>query len=281
MRVQAKNVLIMSLRHTLVLLIGAFLGYYSSNILLVGVPRSAEQHAGTVEASWQAVALQTGTDKSGNPHVEPCFSNKLHCNNYSAMYEEFLTPYRSLPAKILEIGLGCDMIYGPGKSLDLWTRYFTNPLVEITFIELDAQCVQRFGEQIYKNGKKVSVVAGDQANVSLLAEVTRRYGPFDVVIDDGGHTFHQQRTCIEFFLNTGLKSSGLLFIEDLHTSFLWKPDVAGADRVNFAFRQLSDVLLSSGLPDKRYTPTDKTVLNVARFVRWFGCQRRACFIRKT
>lgn len=230
--------------------------------------------------TWQAIALETGTDKSGDMKIEPCASFKAHCHNYSAMYEELLAPYRSMPVKVLEIGLGCDMIYGPGKSLDLWTRYFTNPLVQITFIELDSKCVRRFGERVYKNGKSVSIVSGDQTNVTLLTEVTRNHGPFDVVIDDGGHSFNQQRISIEYFLLRGLRNSGILFVEDMHTSFLWKPGSDGAQRTSRVVNQLGDALLSSGLPARRFTIADPTVRAVVDSVLWFGCQRQACFFRK-
>ncbi len=40
------------------------------------------------------------------------------------MYEHRLTPLRDQNIKMLEIGLGCDMGYGPGASYNTWLEYF-------------------------------------------------------------------------------------------------------------------------------------------------------------
>jgi len=44
--------------------------------------------------------------------------------------------------KLLEIGLGCNMNYGPGASYELWRSYF-NENVDIYFIEYNCNCAKR------------------------------------------------------------------------------------------------------------------------------------------
>lgn len=42
------------------------------------------------------------------------------------MYEKYLDPIRHKPLKMLEIGLGCNMAYGPGKSYYTWLEFLPN-----------------------------------------------------------------------------------------------------------------------------------------------------------
>ncbi len=46
----------------------------------------------------------------------------------------------------------------------------------------------------------------------------RKHGPFDVIIDDGGHTMSQQITAIEYLFGT-LNDGGVYIVEDTHTSY--------------------------------------------------------------
>jgi hypothetical protein len=58
----------------------------------------------------------------------------------------FLMPLRhvSPPAKILEIGLGCNMHYGAGASAKVWRETF--PEAELWMADVDAACVQAHRE---------------------------------------------------------------------------------------------------------------------------------------
>jgi hypothetical protein len=55
------------------------------------------------------LARKSGTDKVTAHHYE---------HLYSKYFE--MSGKRFLPLKILEIGLGCDMGYGPGASASVW-----------------------------------------------------------------------------------------------------------------------------------------------------------------
>jgi hypothetical protein len=130
------------------------------------------------------------------------------------MYQKYLGPIRTQPIKMLEIGLGCDMNYGPGKSYYTWLDWLPN--VDLYFIEYDALCVKKWVNKT----DKATVVAGDQADVSFLNEFMNKYGrDFDVIIDDGGHTMTQQKTSLNT-LYEALKLGGIYFCEDLQTSYM-------------------------------------------------------------
>jgi hypothetical protein len=149
------------------------------------------------------------------------------------MYQKYLSPLRDQPFKMLEIGLGCDMNYGPGASYWTWLEYF--PYVDLYYIEYDKDCVEKWKT----NTTGATLFAGDQADVKFLEGFLEETGGnFDVIIDDGGHTVSLSisQTCggenvLTFVLKmnqqiTSLQSlwkavvpGGLYFCEDLQTSY--------------------------------------------------------------
>jgi hypothetical protein len=61
-----------------------------------------------------------------------------------SVYEKYLEPIRDKPLKMLEIGLGCDMSYGPGKSYYTWQEFLPN--VDLYYIEYDKECVRKWAQ---------------------------------------------------------------------------------------------------------------------------------------
>jgi hypothetical protein len=99
------------------------------------------------------------------------------------MYQKYLAPMRDMPFKLLEIGLGCDMSYGPGASYWTWLEYF--PYVDLYYIEYDAECAAKWANAT----TGATIFTGDQADVKFLERFMKEAGDdFDVIIDDGGHT---------------------------------------------------------------------------------------------
>jgi hypothetical protein len=62
------------------------------------------------------------------------------------------------------------------------------------------------------------VEIGDQEDPAFLTSVAERHGPFDIVIDDGGHTMGQQIRSIETLFPI-LADGGVYIVEDCHTSY--------------------------------------------------------------
>ena len=84
---------------------------------------------------------------------------------------------------MLEIGLGCDMDYGPGASTALWKKLFPN--ADLWEAEFNAEFVKKHRDDKLKG---FNVLTGDQGDEAVLDTwVQDSGGNFDVVIDDGGH----------------------------------------------------------------------------------------------
>ena len=117
--------------------------------------------------------------------------------------------------KMLEIGLGCNMRYGPGASVALYRILF--PEADKWEAEYDGDCVKKSREQGHLND--FNVLVGDQGDIPTLDKWIEESGGanFDVVIDDGGHTQCQIWTTFQK-LWPPLLPGGLYFIEDLQVS---------------------------------------------------------------
>ena len=97
-------------------------------------------------------------------------------------------------------------------------RYFLGPDAHLVGIDIDpaskAICAGRFPVEV-----------GDQTDPDFLDMVVEKHGPFDVIIDDGGHSMVQQITSIEH-LFPGLRPGGTYLVEDCHTSY-WPQYIDG------------------------------------------------------
>lgn len=142
-------------------------------------------------------------------------TDKVTTHQYQFMYDKYLSSIRDDQLKVLEIGLGCNMDYGPGASYYTWLEYL--PHVNLYFIEYDGQCAKKYQDKT----PNAHVFVGDQADTLFLARFSTEAtadGLFDIIIDDGGHTMDQQITSLEF-LWKAVKPGGLYVIEDLQTSY--------------------------------------------------------------
>lgn len=122
----------------------------------------------------------------------------------------------------MEIGLGCTMHYGPGRSFKVWEEYFTHPDAELYFMEINGDCVAKMNIQP-RNGR---VFIGSQDNTTFLQEVAKAidsFGGLDVLVDDGGHTMKQQLNTLEIMWPI-IRPSGVLIMEDVQTSYRYKDE---------------------------------------------------------
>lgn len=115
---------------------------------------------------------------------------------------------------MLEVGLGCDMQYGPGKSYYTWLEFF--PHVDLYYIESDAACAEKWASST----TGATIFAGDQADIPFLKRfLAESGGEFDIIIDDGGHHMIQQLNSFDT-LFPSVKPGGIYFCEDLQTSYM-------------------------------------------------------------
>jgi hypothetical protein len=164
------------------------------------------------------VAFYAGEDwkaLSGNPLFAFFAANKggkpldkwIH---YFPIYDRHLAPYRGSPIRVLEIGVS------RGGGLEMLRQYLG---AEAHVVGIDIDEAARV-----LAGPGFEVEVGDQADAEFLTRVSRKHGPFDVVIDDGGHTMRQQIISVETLFPL-LTQGATYLVEDCHTSY-W-PEYSG------------------------------------------------------
>ena len=210
-----------------------------------------------------SLAVRIGTDKVQND-ADPIG------HHYHNAYQKYIFPLRHTKIKFLEIGLGCDMHYGPGKSAKLWSELFTHPLTEIWEAEVNVACASQWNETI-----KNRILTGNQAEEATLRNwIATTGGEFDIIIDDGGHTYSQQLTSLRVLFESGLKAGGIYFMEDLVSNALPgyndSPDVP-VDKINNWTKTL--------MLAERLSESEQKFLEIAN-LRSIECFRGMCAFHK-
>ncbi len=181
-------------------------------------------------------------------------------HHYFDAYERHLSRYRGKPLRMLEIGVQF------GGSPAMWASYFGDQAI-IVGVDIDPE-VARFDGRV----PNIHIRVGDQRDTGFLAALEDEFGPFDVIIDDGGHTALQQIETFNF-LYPGMAEDGVFICEDTHTSY-WERYKDAGDDVTFLryTKKLMDVLHTpyhneSLFFDRYGTPPDARsgVLNTNRF----------------
>jgi hypothetical protein len=134
--------------------------------------------------------------------------------HYFPIYSKHFARFRGKPVRILEIG-----IYR-GGSLDMWEWYFGS---QVTLVGVDIDEAARAASD-----PRHVVEIGDQTDPEFLRRVAEKHGPFDIVIDDGGHEMTQQIVTAETLFPL-LVEGGVFLVEDCHTSY-WESHNGGRGR---------------------------------------------------
>ena len=221
--------------------------------------------------SFLEVVSASGSDKGTNAAFPP---DKAH--EYAPLYAKYLGPLRDRAMRVLEIGLGCGMPV-EGASIPLWRRYL--PCASLFMMELHGDCLQKWAPQLD------GIAIGDQ---SLPADLAKAFalGPFQVIIDDGGHSMLQQTVTIREAMRV-LPEGGLLVVEDLLTSFLPNFFDIGdrlEGRTQTAHRFIADVIqFMHRKAETQYYVTEPAMAGareVAALTESVDCFREACvFVR--
>lgn len=124
--------------------------------------------------------------------------------HYFAIYDRHMAQYRHRPMRLLEIGID------KGGSLQMWKDYF-GPDAIIVGVDIETAC-KEFAE------KQITIEIGDQADPAFWASFKQKYPPFDIILDDGGHTMRQQITTLNCLFDH-VSDGGIFVIEDLCTSY--------------------------------------------------------------
>ena len=147
--------------------------------------------------------------------------------HYFPIYERFLDKYVGSEARVLEIGVF------RGGGLDLLADYL-GPSVRLVGMDID-ETARDLADP------KFPVFLGDQSDPHDLLSLQEQHGPFDVIVDDGGHTVKQQVVSAETLFPL-LRDGGVYLIEDVHTSYWSEYLDAGDDNLlDWARARLDDV----------------------------------------
>lgn len=103
------------------------------------------------------------------------------------------------------------MEYGPGESIRIWREYLPNAYLSI--LEFDGECARKFRNQVDQ------VYVGDQSSFRVLRHIGKK-GPYDVIIDDGGHSRKQQLNSLIGLWPYVKHNGGIYVMEDMQTSFM-------------------------------------------------------------
>jgi len=219
-------------------------------------------------------------------------TDKVTTHAYQTMYGIFLYPLVARAkkygkkVKFFEIGMGCGMTYGPGRSVALWKGMWGDS-VSLWEADLDPNCVKRMQEEGKLDG--VNMLVGNQKNPAHLKRwIAESGGAFDVIIDDGGHFNHEIKATIDFlwdYLNPG----GLYFIEDLAVGrMIHNKEFGHYDETN-GEAVMSDIIQTWTeqliIPDLKVGTDPKVKARRDKFpvppgLKWIFCQAEACVLAK-
>lgn len=144
-----------------------------------------------MEKSLKEIALEHNVDK-------------VTKHNYITEYEYHFEPVRDRNICLFEIGID------QGRSIKMWRDYF--PEAVIVGIDIKENSLQYYGDRVY-------TIVANQRNVEDLKHIVEIFPSFDFIIDDGSHKSYDQVFSF-LYLFEHLKSGGVYFIEDTHTSFI-------------------------------------------------------------
>lgn len=123
--------------------------------------------------------------------------------HYFPIYESHLNRFINRSVSVLEIGVL------DGGSLSMWRNYL-GPHSLITGIDIDPEAKQHEDFQI-------NVEIGDQSDINFLTMVYKKYGPFDIIIDDGSHKQSDLISTFSYF-KCKMPQNSVYIIEDTHTA---------------------------------------------------------------
>ncbi len=146
--------------------------------------------------------------------------------HYFSIYERHFNAFRNRPIRLIEYGVF------HGGSLQMWKHYF-GPQAQIIGVDIDTRCAA-----LAEPGIEIEI--GDQEDPQTHARLREKYGEFDIVIDDGGHSMRQQIVTFQE-MYPAVKAGGIYLAEDLHTSYF--PRWGGGIRQPGTFIEFSKLFI--------------------------------------
>ena len=136
-----------------------------------------------------------------------------HWKEYAPHYELHLNLLmgkrdNSQEFRMLEIGVS------HGGSIEVWKTYFSGKNLKYVGMDIEKNCKLFEDEE-----RNVFIRIASQASENDLIKICKDHGPFDFIVDDGGHSYQQMNTSIETLFPSDLcmTPQSLYVIEDMHT----------------------------------------------------------------
>ena len=138
-------------------------------------------------------------------HFRAARRHVVKWHHYFPVYERLLCRYRGRAVTLVEVGVG------EGGSLEGWRGYL-GPSARIIGIDIDPRT-----KRLEAAG--FEIIIGNQSRADFWAELGRRIGPIDVLIDDGGHSSVDQIVTVACGIEH-IRDGGVIVVEDTHTSYM-------------------------------------------------------------
>lgn len=137
------------------------------------------------------------------------YIDKNTTHSYFGLYQELFEPIRKTAKNILEIGVG-DFGSKNGGSILLWKLFFKN--ADIHAVDIISE--NRVYDLVLQDNKIKTYLETNAYDLNFVNNFKENNTFFDVIIDDGPHTFESQRNFIKLYSNL-LTENGILVIEDI------------------------------------------------------------------
>ena len=160
-----------------------------------------------------ALATSIATMRAVGCNSSALHTDKIDSSGYQLMYGMHLMPlqHAAHTPRILEIGLGCNMQYGAGRSAKLWRTLL--PRATLWEADIDATCIYSQATKLRQEG--INAVAGSQGKAATVSRwIAQSGGNFDAIIDDGSHVSSDVFVSFPLLWQV-LKPGGVYFIEDI------------------------------------------------------------------
>ncbi|MCW2818980.1 MAG: hypothetical protein JWR42_1767 [Marmoricola sp.] len=196
-------------------------------------------------------------------------TDKATAHRYTQHYERHLGHLRRRKFNLLEIGIGGYSRDGQGgNSLRMWKAYFRRARI----VGLDIR------DKSFVREPRIRTVRGSQVDEGLLHRIHERYGPFEVVIDDGSHRPEHIRETFRVMFPL-LSETGVYVIEDTQTSY-WPEWGGSEDRSDPTTTMALVKDLIDGLNHEEYLQEDYEPTYSDRFVVAVHCYHNLVVVEK-
>jgi SAM-dependent methyltransferase len=122
-------------------------------------------------------------------------------HDYGRQYEHMFENYRDKQIKYLEIG-----VYNGGSLLAMNETFHNNKL--IVGVDINPEC-----KKYEDPSKNIFVEIGDGTDYNFIKMINKKYGPFDIILDDGSHNNKDVIKTFERFFPL-LNDNSLYIVED-------------------------------------------------------------------